>query len=435
MSPGELTALILALLGLQLLAAVPLAIATGMTAVVTALLAFGPNSLIVIANRFYELSTSYTLLAVPLFILMGCILEKGGITEQLFAAMHRSTGKLRGGLAIGTIGAATVLAAMVGVVGAEIVTLGLVALPAMLRRGYAPRLALGTIAAGGSLGSMLPPSVLLVVYGLIANVSISALFMAAVIPGLLLAVSYAVYIFVICRLNPELAPLAAQQDEADAPKASRLLGIVLPTGIVAMVLGSLYAGIATPTEAAALGVLGAMIAAAINRRLTFSLMSESVEQTIRAVGSVTWIFFGANALVAVYALGGGLGFVRDSVSGLNLEPWMLILLLMVIFLILGTFLDWIGIATLTLPIFVPMIVGLGFDPIWFGILFCVNMQVSYLTPPFGAACFYLKSVAPPEITLGAIFRSVWPFVVIQIAVLAVVALIPDLSLWLPSVSR
>lgn len=434
MSPGELTALILALLGLQLLAAVPLAVATGSTAVITALLAFGPNSLIVIANRFYELSTSYTLLAVPLFILMGCILEKGGITEQLFAAMHRSTGRLRGGLAIGTIGAATVLAAMVGVVGAEIVTLGLVALPAMLRRGYAPRLALGTIAAGGSLGSMLPPSVLLVVYGLVANVSISDLFLAAVIPGLLLAGAYVLYIVVICRLRPELAPLAEQIEET-GPQGSRFLGIVLPAGIVAMVLGSLYAGIATPTEAAALGVLGAMIAAAINRRLTFTLIGQSVEQTIRAVGSVTWIFFGANALVAVYALGGGLGFVRESVSGLELEPWMLILMLMVIFLILGTFLDWIGIATLTLPIFVPMIVALGFDPIWFGILFCVNMQVSYLTPPFGAACFYLKSVTPPEITLGAIFRSVFPFVAIQILVLAVVALVPELSLWLPAVSR
>ncbi len=434
MTPGELTLLILALLSLQLLAAVPLAIATGLTAVVTALLAFGPNSLIVIANRFYELSTSYTLLAVPLFILMGCILEKGGVTEQLFAAMHRSTGRLRGGLAVGTIGAATVLAGMVGVVGAEIVTLGLVALPAMLRRGYHKRLALGTIAAGGSLGSMIPPSVLLVVYGLIANVSISELFLAAVVPGLLLAGAYALYVLVLCRLRPDYAPLARDLDPADAPKGS-LLGVLLPVGIILLVLGSLYAGVATPTEAAALGVLGALLAAAINRRLSLALLNESVQQTIRAVGSVTWIFFGANALVAVYALGGGLGFVRESVTGLALDPWLLILLLMGVFMVLGTFLDWIGIATLTLPIFVPLIVSQGFDPVWFGILFCVNMQVSYLSPPFGPACFYLKSVTPPGISLGDIFRSVVPFIAIQMVVLAIIALFPGLSLWLPALSR
>jgi tripartite ATP-independent transporter DctM subunit len=362
------------------------------------------------------------------------------VAEKLFSAMHVLTRRLPGGLAVSTVLAATLMAAMVGVVGAEVVMLGLVALPAMLKRGYDKKIALGVIVAGGSLGTMMPPSLVLVIYGLIANVSISDLFLAAVFPALLLAGLYAAYVIVRCSINPSLAPVfgghdagnpAASRDEVATGPAGFYERLVLlsPLVIIVLVLGSLYAGIATPTEAASMGVLGAILSAAANRRLSATGLWEATRQTGRALGPVVWIFFGANAMVNVYALAGGIDFIKGFFMALDLSPMVLLAAIMLFLFVLGCFIDWIGIAFLTMPVFVPLITDLGMSPIWFGVIFCMNMQMSYLSPPFGPACFYLKSVTPPDITLPDIFRSVTPFIVLQFLAIALVIAFPQIALW------
>jgi tripartite ATP-independent transporter DctM subunit len=430
----------LALLGVQLLARVPFAVATGLTAAAVALLNFGPQSLLIIASRIFDISDNYPLLAVPMFIMMGNILERSGVAEKLFSAMHVLTRRLPGGLAVSTVLAATLMAAMVGVVGAEVVMLGLVALPAMLKRGYDKSIALGVIVAGGSLGTMMPPSLVLVIYGLIANVSISDLFLAAVFPALLLAGLYASYVVVRCTLNPSLAPSygdqalldAAPQSTQPPPEPSNLyerLVLLSPIIIIVLVLGSLYAGVATPTEAASMGVLGAIVSAALNQRLTATGLWEATQQTGRALGPVVWIFFGANAMVNVYALAGGIDFIKGFFMALDLSPMVLLSAIMLFLFVLGCFIDWIGIAFLTMPVFVPIITDLGMSPVWFGVVFCMNMQMSYLSPPFGPACFYLKSVTPPDITLPDIFRSVTPFIVLQVIAIVLVIIFPQIALW------
>jgi tripartite ATP-independent transporter DctM subunit len=416
---------------------VPLAFATLGTAIVLGLLLFGPNSMMLITSRIYTLMNNYVLVAVPMFVFMGCLLERGGVAERMFRAIHIWAGPIRGGLAVGTVAAATILAAMVGIIGAEIVTLGLVALPAMLARGYDRRIALGTICAGGSLGSMLPPSVVLIIYGLTANVSIGELFIAAILPGLLLATLYMLYILVRCALQPELGPPASAEDR-DMPLAEKIAllnGLILPVGIIFAVMGSLYTGVATPTEAASIGILGALVAAKLNGRLTVEAVVSSVHRTGVTVGMLIWIFFGANALVAIYTMAGGTRYVQALIVGLPFGPLETVIVMMLILLVLGLFLDWIGIVLLTMPIFVPIIRGFDMDPVWFGILFCMNMQISYLSPPFGPAAFYLKGVAPPEISLNDIFRSVWPFVVLQIIAIVLVLFFPQIAMWLPGHMR
>lgn len=433
---GEIVSLvtIFLLLGL-LITGIPLAFATGATAIVLTLWLFTADTLFVLPSRIFTLMNNYALIAVPLFVMMGCILEGAGVVERMFHAMHVWSGRLRGGLAVGTLLSSTLLAAMVGVIGAEIVVLGLVCLPAMLSRNYDQRLALGVICAGGSLGTLLPPSIVLIVYGLVAQVSIGQLFIAALLPGFMLASLYVVYVLVLCYRYPSRGPLADEQ-ELSMPLIQKLAlarSLILPIALILVVLGSLYSGLATPTETAAIGVLGAFVIAAANRRLTWKMLRDTMVTTGRTVAMLTWIFFGASALVSVYTIAGGTSFLQSLISGLPVPGLVTVFLMMLILILLGAFIDWIGIVLLTMPIFVPVIKGLGMDPVWFGILFTMNMQVSYLTPPFGAAAFYLKSVAPPTISLGAIFRSVVPFIGLQLLGLVLLLLFPPIATWLPSV--
>jgi tripartite ATP-independent transporter DctM subunit len=305
----------------------------------------------------------------------------------------------------------------------------------MLRRKYDKSLAIGTICAGGSLGTMIPPSIVLIVYGLTANVSIGDLFLATVFPGLLLAGLYLGYILVRCSLNPELGP-PASLEERSMPlreKVALLKGIVLPLLVAAWVLGSIYAGIAAVSEAAGMGVVGAIASAAVRRELNWTMIRESLHQTMATCGMLLWLTFGANGLIGVYNLMGGTRFIQNLMAGLPLEPLMIVVVMMAVLIVLGMFMDWIGVLLLTMPIFVPVIVALGFDPIWFGVIFCMNMQISYMTPPFGPAAFYLKGVAPPEISLHDIFNSLWPFIGLQAAGLTIVLLFPQIALWLPAV--
>jgi tripartite ATP-independent transporter DctM subunit len=419
----------MALLG----AGLPLAFATGAIAVTFALMLFGPSSLNLIVSRIFTLMGNYVLVSVPLFILMACVLERAGVAEDLFRAVHVWSGRVRGGLAVAVIISCAIMAAMVGVIGAEVVTMGVVALPAMLGRHYDKDLALGSICAGGGLATLIPPSVVFIMYGLTAGVSVGQLYMAGVVPGLLLAGFYIAYIMIRCYVQPNLAP-AASEAERGIPlgeKLALLRGLILP-GLVAFgVLGSLYAGLATPTEAAGVGCLGAFIAAAVHRRLTWENLTRAVVDTTKVTCMLYWLFFGASTLIGVYTLAGGTNFMKQTITALPIGPWGILTLMMIIWIILGCLIDWIGILLLTAPIFVPIIETLGFNSVWFGVLFCMNMQISYLSPPFGPAVFYLKGVTPPDITIGDIFHSIWPFLALQVTALAIVMMFPQLALWLP----
>lgn len=431
------TLLIVMLMVSLMVIGLPLAFVTAFTAGVFGFIVFGPESFFLIVSRIYTLMNNYALISVPLFVLMGCILERSGLVEGMFKSLHLLVGRIPGGLGVATIIAATIMAAMVGVIGAEIVTLGLVCLPAMLRRGYDKKLVSGIICAGGSLGSMIPPSVVLIVYGLVAQVSIGQLFMAAVGPGLLLAGLYSAYVVFTCWRRPELAP-PPDACEYNVPFAQRIVEmrqLIAPTVLIAFVMVCFYTGIATPTEVGALGTLGALVILIVNRQFTYDNLRHSVVQTGRTVAMVTWIFFGASALVGIYTLAGGTDFLRGQILDLGFGPLGTLMLMMAILVVLGCFIDWIGIALLTMPIFVPIVKDLGYDPVWFGILFCMNMQMSYLSPPFGPAAFYLKGVAPPEVKLSDIFIGVMPFIVIQAIALLTVISFPQIAMWLPAQSQ
>jgi tripartite ATP-independent transporter DctM subunit len=304
----------------------------------------------------------------------------------------------------------------------------------MLSRGYKKDLALGCICAGGGLATLIPPSVVFIMYGLTAGTSIGQLYMAGVIPGLMLAAMYIVYIVIRCKLQPELAPPASEAELAMplAEKLALLKELILPGFVAFSVLGSLYMGWATPTEAAGVGVLGAVIAAASNRKLTWTGVRAAVVDTTKVTAMLYWLFFGSSALIGVYTLAGGTKLIQEAMTNLPVGPMGVIVVMMVIWIILGCFIDWIGILLLTAPIFVPVATTLGFDLVWLGVLFCMNMQISYVSPPFGPAAFYLKGVVPPDITLGDIFRSIIPYMGLQLLALGLVMAFPQIALWLPS---
>jgi len=420
-----------------LLSGLPLAFATGAIAVAFAYGLFGEPGLTLIVSRVFTLMGNYVLVSVPLFIFMACLLQRAGIAEAIFRVVHVWAGGLPGGLAVAVIISCALMATVVGVIGAEIVTMGVVALPAMLSRGYHKSLALGSICAGGGLATLIPPSVVFIMYGLTAGVSIGELYVAGIIPGLLLATAYILYITVRCTLNPELAPRSAPGErQLPLGEKIRLLGdLALPALLAVAVLGSLYLGIATPTEAAGVGVVGAVVTMLVNRSFTWDRVVAAIRDTTLVTVMLYWLFFGSSALVGVYTLAGGTKLIQDTLQGLPLGPIGVLILIQLIWIVLGCFIDWIGILLLTAPIFVPVTVALGFDPVWVGVLFCINMQISYISPPFGPAAFYLKGVVPPGITLGDIFRSIWPYLMLQFLVLGVLIAFPELVLWLPNTMR
>ncbi|NLQ17462.1 TRAP transporter large permease subunit [Marinomonas sp. M1K-6] len=413
-----------------LLTGMQLAFVTALVALIFAIGWFGVGALPLITSRLYSFVGDYVFLAVPMFVLMAALLDRSGIARDLFDAMKVFGRKLRGGVAIQTLLVAVVLASMSGVIGGETVLLGILALPQMLRLGYNRKLAIGVTCAGGALGTMLPPSIVLIIYGLTASVSIGDLFKASFLPAFILAFAYMAYVLIICRLRPEYAPLPSAEELAAEEDVNYFKALLFPLLTVMMVLGSIYTGVASVTEASALGVVGILISAAIRGELNFAMLKDSAKATMSTCGMIIWIGIGATALVGVYNLMGGIDFVEETILTLSGGSVMgTIMIMMVILLILGMFLDWVGVALLTMPIFVPIITGLGLDPIWFGVVFCLNMQVSFLSPPFGPAAFYLKSVAPKDISLGEIFSSLLPFIGMQVAVLLLVIFFPQLALW------
>ena len=418
------------LLLVLLLTGMPLAFVTILVALIFALGWFGPMAVPIVTTRIYSFITQYVFVSVPMFVLMASVLDRSGIARDLFDAMRLVAGRMRGGVGVQTLLVAVVLAAMSGIIGGEIVLLGLLALPQMLRLGYDRKLAIGIVCAGGALGTMIPPSIVLIIYGLSANVSIGELFTASFVPGLMLAGFYAAYVLLTGYFRPDKAPALPQQEDVPlAGKLALLKGLILPLLVVVFVLGSIYGGIASVTEASAIGVVGVVFSTILRGEFSFRMLLDASMQTLRTCGMIVWIGVGATALIGVYNLMGGIDFIEELLLGVSETPIVIILVMMLILGVLGMFLDWVGIALLTIPIFAPIVESLGYDPIWFGVLFSMNMQISFLSPPFGPAAFYLKSVAPPEISLGTIFSSLLPFIGLQIIALAVVILVPELALW------
>ncbi|MGR3366423.1 MAG: TRAP transporter large permease [Sagittula sp.] len=424
---GPLTLWMFGLMIALLLTGMPLAFVTLLVALVFALLGYGTMAVPIITSRIYTFVESFVFVSVPMFVLMAALLDRSGIARDLFDAMKLIGGRLRGGVAVQTIFVAVVLAAMSGIIGGEIVLLGMIALPQMLRQGYDRKLAIGVVCAGGSLGTMVPPSIVLIIYGLTANVSIGDLFTAAFIPGFMLAMFYVIYILVLSYSRPNIAPPPDPVPIPSAEKIKLLKGLILPLLVVFFVLGSIYAGIASVTEASAVGVGGVLLSTVLRGEFSFAMLRDSAMQTLATVGMIVWIGIGATALVGVYNLMGGIRFISELMTGISDNPTVIVLVMMAILFVLGAFLDWVGIALLTMPIFVPIIKTLGLDPVWFGVLFAMNMQVSFLSPPFGPAAFYLKSVAPPDISLGEIFRSLLPFIALQVLAVGLLVAFPGIT--------
>ncbi|WP_417271333.1 TRAP transporter large permease [Celeribacter sp.] len=520
---------LIVLLGMFALLAIgmPLGFASAFLAVVTLVLkfdvdilfkTFGRGPFAVLGQAVYRQMVNYVLISVPLFIFMASLLERTGIAKDMYSSLNLWLSRTRGGIAFVTSIMAVIMAAMSGIIGGEVVLLGLIALPQMLRLGYDQNLAIGTICASGSLGTMIPPSIVLIFYGLVTETSIKALFTASFLPGFMLASFFIIYIFVRTRISPELAPLP--EDNPDDPRGSEkglmflgflsrfgmwvtavllarnlfltvfgmnkivegvepimlgmvadipylvgafLLfsvtmffivgkertaigwdmgkGLIAPTVVIGVVLGSIYGGITGITEAAGMGVVAVFVISLVRGEMTFDIVWDSLLRTLRSTGTIIWVTIGAAALAAAYTLAGGPTYVANMIVSADLPTMGIILVMMFIFLIMGMFMDWVGIVLLIMPVFLPIVLRLPveeigllgeLDPrhvaVWFGVVFCMNMQVSFLSPPFGPAAFYLKSVAPPHISLTDIFKGFLPFIAIQLIALSV------LLIWPPIVS-
>jgi len=433
-------------LGLLLMLGLPMAFCTGSLAVIC-LFVFGNSAVLnMLPSRVFPFMTDYQLSAVPLFIFMAAVLEKAGIIEELFDVIYKWLGALRGGLASATVLACTVLAAMVGVVGATEVTMGMIALPAMLRKNYDAKLACGSLLAGGTLGILIPPSVMAIVYAVVAQQSLGELLIGSVFPGLLLSGMYIAYITIRCYIDPSLGPALPPEERVSLREKVRLLrNTVAPIGLILLVLGVIFFGIATPVEAAGIGTFGALFVCALNRRLNWVTLNEAAIATLKATSMVMWIFFGATMFVGFFIFKGGQDFVANSILGTGLPPYGILGLMMLVLFVLGMFLDWVGILLLTVPIFVPILTKLAFTgvfgfqgvkpediPLWYGVIFIVNMQMAFLSPPFGYSLFYLKSVAPPQITMATIFKAAVPFICLQAVGNALCIIFPQIILYLPS---
>jgi len=386
--------------------------------------------------RVFETMENYILAAIILFVYMGIMLERSGAAERLFSSTHILLGGLRGGLALAAVAVCTVMAAATGIMGAPVIIMGLFALPEMLKRGYDRALSAGTICAGGTLGILIPPSIMLVVYGPMAGVSVGRLFMAAILPGLTLSGLYGIYIIFRCFLRPELGPALPPEQRA-LPVGKKLLMIVtsmFPTlFLILAVLGTIFFGVAAPTEASAVGAFASILLALSYRKLNWKTFRDSVYQTLRISSMIMLIVAAAFVFTGTFMLVGGGDLVKDFLLGLPIGRWGILAIMMAAFFIFGLFMEWVGIVPILVPIFTPIIGELGFDPLWAAMLFCVTMQTSFLTPPMAPALFYIKGVAPRGVDFGKhIVAGTMPFVVLQLVGVAFLAIFPQLALWLPS---
>ena len=428
----SLTALFFAAMFACLAIGVPIAIALGGLSAILVLIFWGPNALSMLVLKAYGNTSSFEFLAIPLFVYMANMLERSGIAEALYETMHRFVGGRRGGLAAGTVVICTIFAAMAGISGAATVSMGILALPAMLSRGYSKQLALGSVAAGGSLGILIPPSVTMIIYGLIAQTSVGKLYSGGVLPGLLLSLLFIAYILLRAHLQPELAPaLPVSERFTWRQKLVSLTGLIFPVLLVVSVLGAILSGFTSVSEAAAVGAFGSIIAALFKRGFNWRMFREAAETTLLVSCLIFWIIIGASAFSTLYTAMGASSLIKDAVIGLEVNRYVILVTMMGVLILLGMVLDTVGIMMITVPVFVPIILSLGFDPVWFGVLFIINMEIGFLTPPFGYNLFYLKGVAPKEVTMLDIYRSIVPFVCLMLLGLGLCIAFPKIILLLP----
>ena len=437
----------------------PVAFSLGGTALAAALLGgwtgyFDASFLEALPNRLYGIMTNETLIAVPLFVFMGVMLERSRVAENLLDTMAALFGPLRGGLGISVTLVGMLLAASTGIVGATVVTMGLLSLPTMLRRGYSPGLAAGTICASGTLGQIIPPSIILILLGDVLSaayqqaqldqgiwspdtVSVGDLFAGAMLPGLLLVGLYITYLLLVAWLKPSAMPAMSREQRHQAAPGGlwlRVIKVLLPPlGLIVAVLGSIVGGLATPTEAASVGAVGAMLLAAGQRQFNLAVLREVMRNTTLVTSMVFMIFIGASIFSLVFRGFGGDEVVKDLLHGLPGGAFGAMLAVMLLMFILGFVLDFIEITFVVVPIVGPILLAMGLDPVWLGVMIAINLQTSFLTPPFGFALFYLRGVAPASVTTLQIYRGVAPFIVIQLIALGLIAEWPQLATWLPGV--
>ena len=414
----------------------PVAFCMMITAVLFGLVVFGDKVVFQFIEKIDDMSSNFVLAAVPLFVFMGAMLERSGIADRLFEAIHIWTRRLPGGLAIATVLMCIIFAASSGVIGATESVVGLLTIPIMLRYGYNRGMISGTICAGGSLGTIIPPSVVAVVMGPLADVSVGDLLYGMVFPGLIMGVLYIIYIFVLCTFYPANGPRIPP--EPGDPKFTEKLWIsarnlVPPVFMIFAVLGSILFGWASPTEAAAIGALCSVLLTVIYRTFTIAGLWEAIIKTVRITAMIMTVLLAGTLFTGVFIGAGGINTANKLILEMQLSPWMLLSLMLFILFIAGFFLDWISIVLIFVPIFTPLIKTAGFDPVWFCILFLIMIQTSYLTPPMAPAIFYLRAVAPPVITINDMYRGVVPFICLQLLTLFIVIGFPILVTWLPTV--
>ena len=395
---------------------------------------FGSPVIFQFVQKVDAVATAFELAAVPLFIFMGAMMERSGMAERLFEAIHLWTRRLPGGLAVGTVVMCVVFAASSGVIGATETVVGMLAIPVMMKYAYDKGLISGTICAGGSLGTIIPPSVVVVVLGPVADVSVGTLFVGMIFPGLILAALYVSYILGWCALNPKAGPsLPRSDDDPSFLEKTRISLIALwpPVAMIIAVLGSIMFGLAAPTEAAGLGALGALLLTLVYRQFSIPVLHEALLKTLRVTCMIFMILLGGNMFAGVFIASGGVTLTERLIAEAALSPGFTLALFLLVCFIAGFFLDWISVLLIFIPVFIPIVKSMGFDPAWFCILFLIVIQTSYLTPPMAPAIFYLRGISPPEITLRHMFQGVVPFIILQIICLAIVAAFPALVLWLP----
>lgn len=440
LSPGLITFLMFSGLLIGLSMGHPLAFVLGGLAVIFGLLSWGTAAFFTFANRIVGIMDNFILAAIPLFIFMANLLQHSGVADNLFLSLRYLMGPVRGGVAMAVIIVCTIFAACTGVIGASVVTMALLALPIMLKYGYDKSLTAGTICAGGTLGILIPPSIMLVLMGDQTGLSVGKLFLGGVFPGVILSILYITYIGIKCGLRPELGPPLSIEERLAVPIKKRIslatANLIPPALLIIGVLGAIFSGIATPTEASGVGAFLALFMTIAYRRFSWKMFKEVVLATGRTVSMVMIILVGASCFTGVFMGVGGGEVLSNLIITLGMgNKWLILFIMMIIIFILGALIDWIGIIYITFPVFLPIIEKLGFDKLWFVICVSVNLQNSFLTPPFGYALFYLKGVAPPEVTTEDVYKGIVPFVILMLLGLLICILFPSWVLYLPSLLK
>ncbi len=435
MSIEIITLLYFLVLFFALFLGLPVAFGLGGTAVIFAAI-FEPRALLTIPSAFYSTPWNNVLVTVPLFLFMGSLIRFSGIAEAAYDAVYKIIGHIAGGLAMGTVQVCTIFAAITGITPPATITMGQIAYPSMIKYRYSKDIAIGSIGAGGALGALIPPSVPFIFYGLLAKVSIGGLFLGGLLPGIMLAIFYMTYIGIRCHMQPEMGPaVPAEEKFTRAQKVGALMGIWPFLLLIAIVLGAIWGGIATPSEAAAFGATGALVINLIYGRLTWDVLKDSLTTTVKLTGMGLWILIASNIYLNVFNSLGSQELVTTLVLSMPGGEVGILLMMMFIILLLGMVMDDWAIIMLCTPLFIPIVDTLGIDKLWFGVLFIVNIQIAYLTPPFGFVLFWLKSVMPPDVTMGDIYKSVGPFIVLQFVGLMLVFFFPAIATWLPELAK